>query len=1090
MSDNQLEQREREDMFYTDLFVRSGTWSGSTPNDDERLRWEKIKGFLSEILEQLSRRNHQSLRILDVGCGRGWLTNLLTEYGYCEGIEPVKTVVEYARTLFPNLVFHVGFPGDLLVCDDFQPYDLIVTSEVIEHIPNIQKNNFIDTLRRLLKPNGAVILTTPRGEVWDQWKSVSTPNQPVEDWITESDLLDRFQSCGFSSFGHEQIFFDLGKFQYVDAPPPGESTPPDNIIALYQIWAFSIGVGLQKIAESSDVLNNGGWTQNSVPEHTPVSASSQIRDSGSEPDTPLISVIVPTFNRPDMLKRALQSIAQQIFTDYEIIVVNDGGIDVADTVTSFNERHNITCIHHGKNRGLAAARNSGIGVARGKYIAYLDDDDRFAPDHLQTLVSFLEQSHLRIAYSDAWRIVQRMEHGEYVEVERSVPYSHDFNPDTLLISNYFPVLCVMHEKACLEKTGGFDETLTTHEDWDLWIRLSRHFPFAHLKQTTAEFTWRTDGSSMTSRITEDFLRTKRLIYKKYEEYFRLQPHLIPIKEKELQDLESRSKSRTIECSIIIPLYNMVELTRQCLLNLAQVTTEVRYEVVLVDNHSTDGTNQLLSSLGGDVQIIRNPSNLGFAKACNQGARVAKGEHLVFLNNDTIPLKGWLEALLEEVRSHSDVDIVGSKLLYPDNTIQHAGVVLSRGPLTPYHVFHKASPDLPAVNIRKEFQAVTAACMLVRKKIFDELGGFDEDFVNGFEDVDFCLRVRQLGKKVVYQPQSCLYHLESQSPGRKKHDLTNAKRFIERWKHMWLVDEDLVAHQDGYIIQNGLNVEEFYSYLVPISMVKNLSTWTCVVRLQQALLGQACQPLADMPNRHEVRELLTNSDAWPNDIGILEWVGRVCVTLHCETEAEKFWEKLLLLGDHPNARLGLARAHLKKGNCNEAQQHLNALARHFKPREEGFTLQGILLMQQTDYVQAKQAFEQALALDDVSTKARMGLGMANLGLGQALEAWRNFEQILRTASDDVEAMRCLIQAGTALERWEDLVSHLLRFVERNPADCDMRYALAGCQFRAGLLDQAKQQANWLRLVKPGYKGLEDLVNLLQAARTEDHLVSTH
>ena len=653
----------------------------------------------------------------------------------------------------------------------------------------------------------------------------------------------------------------------------------------------------------------------------------------------LVSVIVPTFDRPDSLKVALQSIMQQTLTDFEVIVINDAGVDVEHIVASFNARNNVTSIRHGKNRGLAAARNSGLGVARGKYIAYLDDDDRFLPNHLETLVNYLEGSSRQVAYSDAWRVWQIKEHEQYVEKKRDVPYSHDFNPDNLLVNNYFPVLCVVHEKACLERSGVFDETLTTHEDWDLWIRLSRHYTFDHVKQVTAEFTWRTDGSSMTSRISKDFLRTKRVIYEKCDEYFRLKPDLIPFREQELRDLENRVNPQTFPCSIIIPVFNKMELTQQCLMHLAEVTQGISYEVVIVDNHSTDGTIEFLASLSGDVQVIRNSTNLGFAKACNQGARAAKGQYLVFLNNDTIPRVGWLEALVHEVDTYSDVDVVGSKLLYPDNTIQHAGVVFSRTFHTPYHLFSGVHENLPAVNVRREFQAVTAACMLVRKETFEKIGGFDEGFVNGFEDVDLCLRVRQMGKKVIYQPKSCLYHLESQTPGRKKYDDENLLRLIARWKHQWLGDEDFMAAQNDYIIRQEYSEEPKQPQLIPKYDVADSAVWQRAVDLQKLLLGRECQPLSEMTGGKEIRDLLVDVEGWPNDIGVLVWVGDVCERLKLEQEAVQFWQKLLTVGDHAHARLGLARTMLKNGNLDEAQIHLETFTRRFTPRVEGWLLTG-------------------------------------------------------------------------------------------------------------------------------------------------------
>jgi len=234
-----------------------------------------------------------------------------------------------------------------------------------------------------------------------------------------------------------------------------------------------------------------------------------------ESPAPLVSVIVPTFNRPDMLAIALKSILAQTFQDFEILVVNDAGEDVRAVVDGFASPK-IRYLCHEANKGLAASRNTGIRAARGKYIAYLDDDDSFYPDHLETLVTALEGKNLDVAYTDAYKDVQQKQGDRYVTVRRETPYSYEFDYDKILIQNFIPVLCIMHRRACLEKSGLFDETLLRHEDWDLWIRMSRHFTFTHIPKLTCEFTYRCDGSAMTSGSMPLFLATIIRVFEKYE----------------------------------------------------------------------------------------------------------------------------------------------------------------------------------------------------------------------------------------------------------------------------------------------------------------------------------------------------------------------------------------------------------------------------------------------------------------------------------------------------------------------------------------------------------------------------------------------
>lgn len=243
-------------------------------------------------------------------------------------------------------------------------------------------------------------------------------------------------------------------------------------------------------------------------------------------------------------------------------------------------------------------------------------------------------------------------------------------------------------------------------------------------------------------------------------------------------------------SIVIPLFNKVEYTERCLEALIQNTPSERFEVILVDNASTDGTGELLACLEGDVRIIQNPLNLGFAKACNQGAALARGKHLIFLNNDTLPQAGWLEALIEEVESSDDIGIVGCKLLYPESgKIQHAGIGWING--FPDHPYRHADPEAPEVNHPRDLDMVTGACMLIRRDLFESVGGFDEGYLNGVEDIDLCLQVRRAGYRVRYTPESVLYHFEGTSEGRFDHVAPNLQRFFRRWQGCFDVEGNFI-----------------------------------------------------------------------------------------------------------------------------------------------------------------------------------------------------------------------------------------------------------------------------------------------------------
>lgn len=1037
------------DAFYVNLFVNAPAWSTPHPNADEAARWSKIAAFLEYILRRVRRQEpNKRLRMLDIGCGRGWLTQLATMYGTCEGVEPVAGVVEHARALFPHLRFEAGMAESVLRRPDFAPYDVVLTSEVIEHVPHGQKEQFLAQLAQLLKPEGYLILTTPRGEMWERWKTIAPPNQPVEDWVTEEQLRALLTSEGFTELGLERIHVEVPNLRYIPAPTPADARSM-NLIPIYQVWAC------QRTADSAPIP----FTR-----------------------IPKVSVIVPTYNRPERLKTALASLVAQTYQDFEIIVVNDAGCEVESVVAACADRSRITTICHDRNRGLAAARNSGLRAAKGAYVAYLDDDDRYLPNHLATLVAYLDRHECRIAYTDAWRVHERQIDGRYVEIARDVPYSNEFSPADLLVSNYFPVLCVMHARQCLDEVGGFDESLFAHEDWDLWIRMATRFPFKHLSVTTAEFTWRDDGSSMTSATRETYRRTTEIIYRKYAPYAELIAGVREGQQRHLRRFHADASEKSYVCSIIMPVWNRLELTKDCLTALARIKDQPEYEVLVVDNGSTDGTKEFLAELNGDVQIIRNEKNDGFAKACNQGARAARGRYLVFLNNDTIPQPGWLSSLVSEAEAQPEVGIVGSKLLYPDGTVQHAGVVRDLEQRLPYHFCKSFPGDHPAVNQRREFQIVTAACLLIRRSLFEEVGGFDEGYVNGFEDADLCLKVRERGYAVVYQPRSVVLHLESQTAGRKIHDDANAMRFLERWEgQWWAADEDLHFYVGGCKLQRIFRNGQLGGDIVPLEDVKDGAVWAHVAAAQTAALKQDWE---------SVKRELRSADDWPNDQFVLSWGAKVAERLQEPISRTKFLSRYLELVEAPAERLALIRTLLEQKNVPGAEEQLRILLASSPSHAEGQLLNGVLCMQREQYEAAETAFDSALRGGANRKKCLMGMGMASLGRAYTQGAWERFLQVLEEYPDDAEAVHWLLRAGTAQNRWDEVSRYLRKYLLRNPADLAVRFALAGVLVRGEEIEAAQKEYDTLRALAPTYDGLSELGQAISRKQAVSTMEAAH
>jgi GT2 family glycosyltransferase len=281
------------------------------------------------------------------------------------------------------------------------------------------------------------------------------------------------------------------------------------------------------------------------------------------------------------------------------------------------------------------------------------------------------------------------------------------------------------------------------------------------------------------------------------------------------------------CSVIVPVYNRAALTAQCLDALLGVSNELATtEVIVVDDASSDSTARVLADRAERLEVVRHDQSSGFAASCNDGAAAATGEWVAFLNNDTIPQEGWLDALLRYALSRERIGFVGAKLLFPNDTVQHAGVVFARD-LSPHHIYAGFRADDPVVNKSRRFQVVTGACGVIRRALFEELGGFDTGFVNGYEDIDLCLRLRRLGYEVHYCHESVVYHLESATRddvlNRQNHEL-----FLERWSDF--------VHQDDvhYYVEDGLMD---FAYPGQFPLLLRVSPQLAVLDPQRANAGE-------------------------------------------------------------------------------------------------------------------------------------------------------------------------------------------------------------------------------------------------------------
>ncbi len=263
-------------------------------------------------------------------------------------------------------------------------------------------------------------------------------------------------------------------------------------------------------------------------------------------------------------------------------------------------------------------------------------------------------------------------------------------------------------------------------------------------------------------------------------------------------------SQRPDVSIVIPVYNKLELTKVCVDSIHEVRVPYTYEIIVVDNGSSDGTAEWLAENEGRgrLRAINNPQNLGFSQGCNLGAKAATGRYTLLLNNDMEVLPGWLEPMVSCLDQDPTVGIAGACLIFADQTIQHGGVALVDFPKKQPHIIggmhlsYRKPLNMPGARVNHEVQIVTGACLMIRSELYAELGGLNEEFWNGNEDVDLCLRAGELGWRVVYMGESLVYHYESQSgPERWKETEANIALFNRIWFGRARPDYRLVGEDD-------------------------------------------------------------------------------------------------------------------------------------------------------------------------------------------------------------------------------------------------------------------------------------------------------
>jgi GT2 family glycosyltransferase len=506
---------------------------------------------------------------------------------------------------------------------------------------------------------------------------------------------------------------------------------------------------------------------------------------------PKISIITPVWNVQGIwLCRMLESVIHQTYTNWELCIAegNSENPEIKKILEDYSGNDSrIKIIYLQKNFGIGVNSNEALRLANGDYVILLDHDDELAPHAIHEIVKKInEDPNLDFIYSDKDKIDEHC--------KRKTPFfKPDWSPDLFLSINYVCHLTAIR-KRIIDDIGGFRDSYDGAQDYDLFLRVFEKIEpkkIAHIPKIL--YHWRAHTGSTAGSLTA-------------------KPYAVQAGKKAISDALKRRgidgkvldglfygsyrvKYRILDnpkISIIIPSRDHVLTLKNCIESIQNKTSYENYEIVIIDNLSIEPeTYSYYQILKKDpkIRILNYKKPFNYSAINNYGISLVESEIIVLLNNDTeVIAKDWLTAMLEHAQ-RSDVGAVGAKLLYPDGTVQHAGVILGIKDRAAHS--HRGYPAnergyYGRLQLIGNFSAVTGACMMLRKEVFNEIGGFDETLSVALNDVDLCLKIRDKGYLIVYTPYSELYHFESLTRGYEDNPEKKArvKEEIARIQNKW------------------------------------------------------------------------------------------------------------------------------------------------------------------------------------------------------------------------------------------------------------------------------------------------------------------
>lgn len=530
---------------------------------------------------------------------------------------------------------------------------------------------------------------------------------------------------------------------------------------------------------------------------------------------PLISIVMPVYNVDvKWIKEAIKSIKKQIYTNWELCLADDASKDekLKKYLRKISKDPKIKITFRKENGHISKASNSALKLSTGEFIALMDDDDIIYPQALAKIVEVLnEKPDTDIIYSDEDKLEMS---GKRVEPF----FKPDWSPDLFMSTNYLSHLTVIRKKL-ITSVGNFRQGFEGSQDYDLFLRIiEKTNNIEHIPDIL--YSWRKIPGSTASQYSE----------KSYAEETSIKALRESLIRKNIKGSINKGlflgtfrvsyelKSKPL-VSILIPTLNKYKYIKRCISSIFQKTTYDNFEILIIDTGSNEqNILDYYKKISKDprVKILYWKKLFNYSGVNNFGVKNAKGEYVLLLNNDTeIITPNWIENMLEHAQ-RKEIGAVGVKLYYPSNIIQHAGVVLGINGGTGKGVAGHAYKYFPSIiqgfpiqkDIIKNYSGVTAACLMIQKKKFLEVGGLEEKFRIAFNDVDFCLKLLKNGYYNIYTPYVELYHHESISVGTPEAKTRNNDEFSKEIDLMYEKWENDILNDKFYNKNLSLNSEDF------------------------------------------------------------------------------------------------------------------------------------------------------------------------------------------------------------------------------------------------------------------------------------------